>query len=111
MSMQSLGKVTVATSGTLVRLSATTLNVNAVFFQALGTNTAYVYVGLSTLVRATYVGVLLVVPAPTAATGATVALPSASLQSGVSVAPIDLSTIYLDADSAPQSLLISYLLT
>jgi hypothetical protein len=104
----SLGKVAVATPGTLVRLSATTLNANGVFFQALGANTGYVYVGLSTLVRATLVGVLQIIPAPSAATGATVALPFWYPQSVVS-GGIDLSTIFLDADVATNGLLISYI--
>jgi hypothetical protein len=108
MSLFSLGKVTVTTPGTTVQLSATSINVNAIYFQALSGNTKYLYVGTKTMVRATLAGVYRQIPAPTAATGLTIALPFWDLVSSVFTGPFDLSQIYLDADNGTEGLLVSY---
>jgi hypothetical protein len=107
MSLFSLGKIT-ATAGTPVPLSVTSINVNAIYFQALSNNTTYAYVGTKTMVRSTLVGVYRQIPAPTAATGATIALPDWNLISSVFTGPFDLSQIYIDVDTTGQGLLVSY---
>ena len=110
MSLFSLGKITVTTPGTVVPLSAsaTSINVNAIYFQALSGNTKYLYVGTKAMVRATLVGVFRQIPAPTAATGLTVALPDWTLISSVYTGPFDLTQIFLDADNGTEGLLVSY---
>ena len=107
MSLFSLGKIT-ATSGTPVPLSATSILCNALYFQALSNNTTYAYVGTKSMVRATLVGVFRQIPAPTVATGATVALPDWALVSSVFTGPFDLSQIFVDVDTTGQGLLVSY---
>ena len=107
MSLFSLGKIT-TTAGTPVQLSATSTSVNAIYFQALSTNTHYAYVGTKTMVRATLVGVYRQIPAPTAATGATLPLPDWNLISSVFTAPFDISQIYIDVDTTGEGLLVSY---
>ena len=109
MSLFSLGKIT-TTAGTPVPLSAslTSINVNAIYFQALSTNTHFAYVGTKTMVRATLAGVFRQIPAPTAATGATIALPDWNLNSSVFTAPFDLTQIYIDVDTTGEGLLVSY---
>lgn len=89
-------------------LSSTPLNANAIYFQALSANTHYLYVGNSAMVRSTLVGVFRQIPAPTAATGATIVLPDWTMQSNVFTAPFDLSAIFLDADTSGEGLLVSY---
>ena len=90
-----------------MQLSATSINVNSIYFQALSGNTGYVYVGTKTMVRATLVGVYRQIVAPTSA-AATVPLPDWNLNSSVFTAPFDLSQIWLDADVGTNGLLVSY---
>jgi hypothetical protein len=108
MGFVSVGKVT-ATSGTPVALTpGVVTNCNVIYIQALGTNTHYSYIGSSTMVRATLVGVYRIIPAPTAATGATIALPFWDPQSNVFTGPFDLSKIFLDVDTTGEGVLVSY---
>jgi hypothetical protein len=107
MSLFSLGKVTVTTPGTPVPLSATSISVNALYFQALSGNTGVLYVGKQSMVRATLVGVFRTIAAPTAATPAII-LPDWNLVSSVFTAPFDISQIFLDADVGTNGLLVSY---
>lgn len=100
-----LGKKTVATAGTPVQVVLVTTNCNAVYFQALSTNTGKVYVGLSGLVKATLVNVLRVLVNPPATP---LFLDSWSPQ-GITIGPIDLVNVFLDVDTNGEGALISYL--
>jgi hypothetical protein len=103
----SLGKITVTTAGTPVRVAATVTNANTVFFSTLSTQVGQqIYIGLSGLVKATFVNVLKILQKPLA-TPAT--LDSWVVQSNVSMAAVDLSTIFVDADTSGDSVLVSYL--
>ena len=101
----SLGKIAVTTAGVPQQVVLVTTNCNVAYFQALSTNTGKIYIGLSGLVKATLANVLRVlVPPPTTP----LTLDSWNPQ-GITQAPIDLSTIFLDADTSGQGLVISYL--
>ena len=107
MSLLSLGKVTVAAAGTPVRFSSVVINCNAVYISTIaGQVGQQMYVGLSGLVKATLVNVLRVLQKPVA-TPAT--LDSFMFQSNVSAGPIDLSTLFVDADTSADAILVSYL--
>jgi hypothetical protein len=78
----------------------------AIAFQALPTNVGIVYIGKVNLIRATYVGVEFVLPAPGSnITGpfitATVALPN--VPSGLNVAEY-----FIDANNSGDGVLVSY---
>jgi hypothetical protein len=109
MGLATLGEIIVVTPGTLVQVSSTHINANAVYFQALFDNSATgrTYIGLAGFVRTTSVGLLRTL----AGTNATVTVPldSWSPQSGVSVAPFDLFNYWVDADVAADGVLVSYL--
>ena len=104
--MISLGKITVTTSGTIVRATSGLTNPAAVLpcqsisFQALSTNAGKIYVGLSTLVHTTLVGCLSVLAVPTTNT-----LP-AYVVSSVSVAGVNGADYWLDADNSGEGVLI-----
>jgi hypothetical protein len=102
----SFGKKTVTTAGTIVQVTTTPTNLNGLVIQALAANTGQIYVGLSNLVKSTLVGCLYVIGKPPTAFGE---LPRYIVQSGVSVAPVDLSVIWLDSDVSGEGVLISYL--
>lgn len=103
----SLGKIVVTTAGTPVQVVSGTTNCNTVYFSALsGQAGQQMYIGLKGLVKATLVGVLHILQKPLA-TPAT--LDQWAPGSGVSVGPIDLSTIYVDADTSGDGILVSYL--
>ena len=104
-----LGKKTVTTAGTIIQLTSGTLNVNGFFVEALPGNTGYIYVGLSTLVASTLVGCLFIIGKPPATAGPG-PIPFYFIQSNVSMAPLDLSTIYLDASVNGEGALISYII-
>jgi hypothetical protein len=108
MPLFTLGKVTVTTPGTIVQLSTSVLNCNTAYFQALSSNTGKIYVGVAGLNKATGAGLLRVIEPPTSSP---TTLDSWNPASGVSVAPIDFSKLYIDADNPSEGLLISYLVT
>lgn len=109
-----LGPVVVLVPGTLVRASATVLppddltryKVHAVLMQARPTNVGKVYIGDATLNRATLAGVATVLAIPTAT-----ALPAFSIAHTISPAGVDLSDLWLDADTAGDGVLITVLVT
>lgn len=106
MSMLSLGKVTVAAAGTITRATvnqanpAAQISCQSISFQALSTNTGKIYVGLSSLVKATLVGGLDVIAAPT-----TNLLP-AYVVSSLSAAGLNAADFWLDADNSGEGVLI-----
>jgi hypothetical protein len=104
----SLGKIVVASAGTPVQVSATSLNVNTAFFQVVsGQSGAQMYIGLLGLTKASLVKVLRVLQKPLATPGIN---DSWTVQGTVTMAPIDLSAIYIDADTTNDALLVSYLI-
>lgn len=76
--------------------------VHAVVIQALAGNTGKVYVGVAGLTKATLVGVLVVLPIPTANL---IASFSVSLTAGANA--LSLSDLYIDADVPGEGVLIS----
>lgn len=108
MSMNSIGKVTVAAAGTIVRVTVNQANPAAVVacqslsIQALSSNTGKIYVGISTLVKSTLVGCLGVLAVPTAN------LLPAYVVSSVSVAGLNAADFWLDSDNSGEGVLIGY---
>lgn len=103
----SLGKVTVTTAGTPVQIVTTTLNCNSVFFSTIaGQSGQQMYIGLKNMVKSTLVGVLHILEKSITTPAF---LDHWAIVCGVGQSPIDLSTIWIDADTSADSLLISYL--
>ena len=103
-----LGKIVVVAAGTPVRCSATSLNVNTAIFSTIsGQSGQQMYIGVSTLVKATLVGVLKILQKPLATP---TTLDSWTAQHSTSQAAIDLSAIWLDADTSGDGLLVSYVI-
>ena len=107
MPLISLGKVTVVTAGTPVRFSSSTINCNVVYVSTItGQAGQQMYVGVSGIVKATLANVLRVLQKPVATP---VTLDSFTFQSNVSAGPIDLSTLFVDADTNGDAILVSYM--
>jgi hypothetical protein len=107
------GKVLVPVAGTPVRapvplvvsgplLDAGLTTVHAFIIQALSTNTGKIYIGLSTLNKATLAGILIVLPVPTANLIPTF---SASLTAGANA--LSLTDLWIDADNSGEGVTIS----
>ena len=108
MGLVSLGKITVASAGTPVQFSSTVLNCNAVYISTItGQSGQQMYIGVKSFVKATLVGVLKILQKPIASTP--VYLDNWVVQSNVAAGPIDLSTLYVDADTTNDAVLVSYL--
>jgi hypothetical protein len=117
---KALGPLRVTTPGQLRRLTVLvpptlpgakagdTLNykVHGFMLQVLPTNVGKVYIGDSTMVRATGVGVEVWLPAPTATLA-----PSYSGALTIAPAGIELGDMYLDADTAEDGILVTILVT
>jgi hypothetical protein len=108
MALVSLAKVTVTTSGTPVKVSSSSVNANTVFFQMpfTGNTGPYIYIGVAGIVIATLVSVLHILTKRVAATDP---LDYWMLQPNAGTGPIDLSTIFLDADHSGDWCQVSYL--
>lgn len=106
MSMQTLGKLTLTSGGTPQQFITTSLNVRGFFIESVLGNVGQIFIGTKTLVKATLAGVYRVIPAPTAATGATVLLPAWDHVGDVA-GPFDLSTFYFDGTTS-DSILVGY---
>ena len=106
MAWKSLGKVTVVTSGTPVRITTTHTPVHGIMVEQNPANTHIIYVGLASLVIATFANVLAILPPPT-----TTSFPS--VNSNIIGGPngLDLADIYIDvaAGGDGESVLVSYL--
>jgi len=102
MALKSLGKVTVTTAGTPVRLTANETTptarvpAHAIFVQADKANGGAGWLGLSGMNKATGAGVLAVIPKPSASDSTS--YPSISISDATSKTMIDASDVYLDAD-------------
>ena len=110
--IRSLGKVTVTSSGTPVRLTlnestpSARYTCHAFMVEALPTNTGAVYImDRSNGVIATLVGVVAILAIPT-----TNILPSWTVGLSASANPIDLSLYYVDAAVSTDGVLVSALI-
>jgi len=114
-----LGPISVVTPGTLIRATATLppsvdgLNLNparftchAALFQAKPGNLGKVYIGTAGMVRATLAGVSAVLAIPTVNS-----IPSYSISLTLAPAGIDLSELFIDADTAGEGVLLTILVT
>ena len=106
---RSLGKVTVASAGTLQRITANEtdatarLSVHSILIQAWPTNAGKVYVcDRADAVRSTGVGVLAVLAVP-----ATNIIPSASATITFASAAINAAQYWVDADTSGDAVLVS----
>ena len=103
-----MGKLTVATPGTPVRLTVNqpdptaVLGINSFVVQALPANTGSIYLGLIGMSRATLANVVGIITAPTGG-----GLPQYGAVLTYSPGGIDLRTLYIDADVAGEGVLCS----
>lgn len=118
--LQVVGPIRVAVPGTPVRVTdlialtdpgglvntPSRFTCHAALFQAIDDNVGKVYVGLAGMVRATKVGVSAVLAIPTDNS-----IPSYSVALTMAAAGIDLSDLYLDADTAQDGVLLTVLVT
>ncbi|HVP45409.1 MAG TPA: hypothetical protein VMT32_02455 [Bryobacteraceae bacterium] len=105
MTANPLGKVTVATPGTLVPLSTDpTLRASKIYFQVIPGLTGKGYIGKSGMVRATLVKVIRVLW-PNSAGGIS---DSFFLESQDDADVLNLSEYYIDMDVAGEGLLVTY---
>jgi len=105
MTVTTLGRVNVATPGTLIQLSTdATLRVAKLFFQVIPGLTDKAYIGKSSMVRSTLAGVIRVL-APNASGGVS---DSFFLEASDGADSINLAAYWIDADVAGEGLLITY---
>jgi hypothetical protein len=105
MTANPLGRVNVATPGTLVRLSSdTTLRASKIFFQVIPGLTGKGYIGKGGMVRATLANVIRVLW-PNSAGGIS---DSFFLESQQDSDTLNLSEYYIDMDVASEGLLVTY---
>lgn len=108
MAIHSLGKVTVAASGTPQRLTANQSDPTARYacksflVQTWHDNTDLVYIGTSDIDRSTGVGVEAILPVPTSNT-----LPTFSATHDDAPAAFDLSQIWVDVDTSGEAVIVS----
>ena len=104
--LHSLGRVLVPTGGVPVALPIPPAidppTVHAFVIEVLPSNTGKIYVGLVGLNRSTLAECLIVLPVPTANL-----LPTFSVSVAIGANPLRLDTIYLDADTNNDGVLIS----
>lgn len=116
-----VGKITIPTPGTLVRVTETAeyqaalqaigldmrfKTVQAILFEAWKGNVGQVYLGGAALVRASGAGVSHVFVIPT-----TSALSTWGASNHLSPAGVDVSALYLDADTANDGVLVTALVS
>ncbi len=105
MNANPLGRINVATPGTLVPLSAnSTLRASKIFFQVIPGLTGKGYIGKSGMVRATLANVIRVLW-PNTAGGFS---DSFFLESNQDADSLNLSEYYVDMDVAGEGLLVTY---
>ena len=113
-----LGKVSVPVPGTPVQLTTTPqyqqmtemdprlLSVQAVLFQTWKDNTGLVYIGRQGMVKGNGTKVMAVLAIPS-----TASIASVGASNNQSLAGVDLSALYIDADIADNGPLVSLLVT
>jgi hypothetical protein len=106
MSVRTLGKLTLAAAGTPQQFIATTTNCRGFQIEQVLGNVGQMFIGNSVMVKATLAGCFRVIPAPSAATGPTILLPSWDIATDLA-GPFDLSTFFFDG-STGESILVSF---
>lgn len=106
MSLGTLGKLTLTAGGTPQQFVATSTNCKHFFIEDVLGNLGDIFIGNKNMVKATLAGCFRVIPAPTAASGATVLLPVWDVYSNYA-GPFDLSTFYFDGTTG-DSILVSF---
>lgn len=117
--LQVLGPITVPVPGVPIRSTIGVTqnaggNINdplrftcyAALFQAMKGNVGNVYIGLQSMNRSSGVGVAAVLPIPT-----TNQIPAFGISLTISPAGVDLSNLFIDADSAGDGVLLTILVT
>jgi hypothetical protein len=109
MAWHSIGKVTVAVSGTPVQVpNAGRIPCQTIFFQQVSTNTGKIYIcDRSNAVFSTGVGVLATIPAPTFINGVATVLPYAAVTVPSAPAALDAAQIWIDVDVGGESCQVS----
>ena len=111
MANQSLGYVTVTAAGTPVRLTSNETTpadrypVHSYLIEVVSSNTGKIFVGSSTMNKATGAGVYAVLPPPT-----TNVYPSFSSNIVEAAAGFNLAEVYLDADVNGEKALVSVII-
>jgi len=106
--LASLGKITVASAGTPVRLTSVLaipgnhVPAQGVVIQALSGNTGKIFIGLSTMNKTTLAGVLFILAVPT-----TNIIPSFSV-SQLSTAGVGVEDLWIDADNTAEGVTAAY---
>lgn len=109
MAVHSLGKVTVSSPGSPVQATVNQASPNtripcyALMFQALPTNSGKVYVGLASMNKSTLAQCLAVLPIPgtTSAAAYSIAAPNVP-------GAFNMADFFIDADSAQDGVLVTY---
>lgn len=110
--IQPIGKLVVATPGTLIGATSTLQHptkvfpIHGVMFQALPTNVGLVYIGRASMNRSTLEDVFAILPIPTSNV-----LPTFSVALTISPNGLVLNEFYIDADEASDGALCSILQT
>ncbi len=110
MPLVALGKIVVTTAGTPVPISSVTggNNCTAIYFSTLtGQSGQQMYIGLKGLVKSTLVNVYKILQKPIASTP--VYLDNWTLQNFAGACVCDANTIYIDADTSNDALLVTLL--
>ena len=100
--LKSLGKVTVATAGTPVKVTPAITRCHSILVEVLPTNTGKIYIGDSTMNKSTLVVVFAILAIPT-----TNILQSFSATLSYAPDAFDASKIFLDADVNGEGALVS----
>lgn len=110
--IQPLGKLLVPLAGVPTRVTANRASptdrytVHGVLFQALPTNTGRIYIGDSTLNRATFAGLFAMLAVPTANL-----LPTFSAALTLAPNAVRLDDMFIDADNNNDGVIVSVLVT
>jgi len=105
---KSLGKVTIGAAGTPVQVTTTRYGCQTVFFQQVSTNTGKLWIcDRADAVKATGVGILAVIPAPTLTAGVATILPYCACTIPSAPGGLDASQFWIDVDNGQESCQVS----
>lgn len=104
--INSLGKLTVASAGTPIPLTATKTLCHSVLIEVLSTNVGKIYIGTSALNSSTLVGTVAILGIPTSAI-----LPVFTMGLSYAPNPINIANLYIDADNSGDGVIVSYLIS
>lgn len=102
MALRALGKVTVTTAGTPVRVTATATRCQSIAVQAWPANAGKIWVGTSaSMNKTTGEGILAIIAIPDAV------IPAASFSIPLSPAGLDASSLWIDADNNGEGCIVT----